>query len=118
MKTISVKILFLVLVFFFSLETFQAWPDTTLSIPLTSGWNLVNFPLQPDDPDIQALLKGLPYISVWKWQNNNWVVALKNVDTQAYAASKSFAILTQLSEFRKLRNSKSEYRNPKQIRIF
>jgi len=27
-------------------------------------------------------------------------------------------LLTQLSEFRKLRNSKSEYRNPKQIRIF
>ena len=26
--------------------------------------------------------------------------------------------ITQLSEFRKLRNSKSEYRNPKQIRIF
>ena len=42
-------------------------------------------------------MKGLPYISVWKWQNNNWVVALKNVDTQAYAASKSFAILTTLN---------------------
>ena len=68
-----------------------------MSIPLAKGWNLVNFPLQPDDPDIQALLKGLPYISVWKWQNNNWVVALKNVDTQAYAASKSFAILTTLN---------------------
>ena len=26
-------------------------------------------------------------------------------------------LLTQLSEFRKFRNSKSEYRNPKQIRI-
>jgi len=27
-------------------------------------------------------------------------------------------LISQLSEFRKLRNPKSEYRNPKQIRIF
>ena len=64
---------------------------------LTSGWNLLNIYLQPDVSDLKTLLNDVSYVSAWKWENNKWAVLLKDADTQAYAASKDFAVFSSLN---------------------
>jgi hypothetical protein len=70
---------------------------TEVTLTLVKGWNLLNIPVQPENSGTQALFSGLAYISAWKWENNNWAVLLNDADTQAYAASKGFGILTTLN---------------------
>jgi hypothetical protein len=71
--------------------------EATVVFALYKGWNLMNIPLQPENNDVNVLLSELEYVSAWKWENNNWAVLLKDADTQAYAASKGFAILSTLN---------------------
>jgi len=68
---------------------------------LDAGWNLLSLPLAQADTSASAVIAALQgqVISLWKWQNNGWAVALppKSAAEEAqYAQDKGFAVLTDL----------------------
>jgi len=93
LKSLSVFCLTLVMV----LASVQAWTATTKTISLVKGWNLINTPVQPDDSSAETVLNGLDYVSAWKWVNGKWAVLLKDQDTQEYASSKGFQVLSTIN---------------------
>jgi len=89
------QILSIIIIVFIFLSSSHA--STSITISLTKGWNLINIPVQPEETTANNILNNLDYISVWKWENNNWSVLLKNQDTQEYATAKDFSILTSIN---------------------
>jgi outer membrane protein assembly factor BamB len=70
-----------------------------VTMPLISGWNLVNLPLEPDAPSVQEVLvgTGVQVTSVWKWEGNTWAVFLPDeVAPGSYAQSKQFGVLSAI----------------------
>jgi len=69
---------------------------------VSPGWNLLNSPLQPADNSLQAIIANHKdkIISIWKWQNGNWAVALPGYTDEEfnnYVQQKGFAILNVIN---------------------
>jgi hypothetical protein len=83
-------------------------PTTTTTIPqltetiidMSSGWNLINSYLEPENPDIAALFFGIEdqIVSLWKWEDGKWAVYLMGQEDggAAYAENKGFILLQEI----------------------
>jgi len=47
-------------------------PSTTFNIQLRQGWNLISLPVRPADTNINSILAGVNYNSVWRKSGGNW----------------------------------------------
>lgn len=67
------------------------------TISVSPGWNLVSARSSITAKD--TLSNAESFISVWKWDNNNWSVYLLGEDDSgaAYAESKGFELLDQIN---------------------
>jgi hypothetical protein len=65
---------------------------------LEQGWNLMGMNKSMSQ-NISDLVQGKEDIiaSVWKWDSGNWAVYLPGQDTEAYAQSKGFTLLTNIN---------------------
>ena len=75
-------------------------PSNTPTISMAKGWNLKGLSASVPESITVAQVFGTDstkYASVWKWVNNTWAVYLPGQDTQAYANSKGFDVLTTLA---------------------
>ena len=80
----------------------QAQAPLSGSRALAAGWNLLSLPLSPAASAASAVIAPVAgqVISLWKWQNNAWAVALppKSAEEEAqYAGEKGFAVLDTLA---------------------
>ena len=61
-------------------DYYYVWPvragqgESSISIPLTSGWNLISVPIQPANTAIGTVLNGISgsYTIVWAYMNGVW----------------------------------------------
>jgi len=96
-KKLSVLLAAIFMVMIFTIGNVQA---ATKTIPLVSGWNLINTPIQPTSTGIADVLSGISYASAWSWDaaQSKWRVYLPDEATPGtYAASKGFAELSTIS---------------------
>jgi hypothetical protein len=95
-KTLSV----LLAAIFMVMMTIGSVQAATKTIPLVSGWNLINTPIQPTSTAIADVLDGISYASAWSWDaaNAKWRVYLADEATPgSYAESKGFDELSTIS---------------------
>lgn len=62
------------------------------TMSLSDGWNLVSSRIEITVSD--TFSDSSKFTSIWIWQNNNWAVYLPGENTQTYAESKGFAVLS------------------------
>lgn len=96
-KTFSVLLVAIFMVMSMTIGSVQA---ATKTIPLVSGWNLINTPIQPTSTDINDVLSGISYKSAWSWDaaNSKWRVYLPDETTPGtYADDKGFGELSTIS---------------------
>jgi len=79
-------------------ETFSiSGTPTTGSLTLTSGWNLVGLKSDQGVAVTTFISENQEdIISIWKWQSGAWAVYLPGQDTQDYADSKGFSVLSNI----------------------
>jgi hypothetical protein len=83
-------------------------PTTTTTIPqltetiidMSSGWNLINSYLEPENPEIASIFFGIEdqIVSLWKWEDGKWAVYLMGEEDggAAYSKSKGFVLLQEI----------------------
>jgi PKD repeat protein len=83
-------------------------PTTTTTIPqltetiidMSSGWNLINSYLEPENSEIASIFFGIEdqIVSLWKWEDGKWAVYLMGEEDggAAYSESKGFILLQEI----------------------
>ena len=64
------------------------------TISLSVGWNMVSSMTGITTSD--TFSDDSKFASIWKWEDNKWVVYLPGQDTQSYAESKGFEVLSTI----------------------
>lgn len=82
-------------------EDISLTPQDTKKI--SSGWNLLSYPLVPASSSPESLFSGISsnILSVWKWQDGKWAVwipesQMSTKDFTTYLAAKGFSLLSVL----------------------
>jgi uncharacterized protein (TIGR02145 family) len=69
-------------------------------IDMSSGWNLINTYLEPEDPKITSMFFDMEdqIVSIWKWEDGKWAVYLMGQEDggAAYADDKGFLLLQEI----------------------
>lgn len=80
-------------------DEIKIWAKQTFD--LVPGWNLLGLAIEPDSPDVDAVLGPILDVttSVWKWKSGNWAVHLPQLpqeEAEEYRKSKGFSLCSKL----------------------